>query len=157
MASPSKGSHVATALRCNEKVVDATPLLHDLLHGSRGAIAVSQALKASVPTMSTTKHIVLSECMDVSISAIGLLIQLLTSVCEFTTLSISSFSFVDAAGVGSSAEKLNIERKIVTNPTLHTLNLTNLAIKQGAESSFEALIRAFDAWVHAPEHQGNCI
>lgn len=142
MASPSKGSHVATALRCNEKVVDATPLLHDLLHGSRGAIAVSQALKASVPTMSTTKHIVLSECMDVSISAIGLLIQLLTSVCEFTTLSISSFSFVDAAGVGSSAEKLNIERKIVTNPTLHTLNLTNLAIKQGAESSFEALIRA---------------
>ncbi|EFO64078.1 Hypothetical protein GLP15_3464 [Giardia lamblia P15] len=142
MTSPSKGSHVATALRCNEKVVDATPLLHDLLHGSRGAIAVSQALKAAVPVMSTTKHIVLGECIDVSIPAVGLLIQLLTSVCEFTTLSISSFSFIDSASIGSSAEKLSIERKIVTSSTLHTLNLTNLAIKQGAEKSFEALIRA---------------
>lgn len=142
MTSPSKGSHVATALRCNEKVVDATPLLHDLLHSSRGAIAVSQALKASIPVMSTTKHIVLSECIEVPISAIGLLIQLLTSVCEFTTLSISGFSLVDTAATGSSTEALSIERKIVTNPTLHILNLTNLAIKQGAENSFEALVRA---------------
>lgn len=142
MASPSKGSHVAAALRSNEKVVDVTPLLHDLLNGSRGAIAVSQALKASVPVMSTTKHIVLSECTEVSISSIGLLIQLLTSVCKFTTLSISSFTFMDSPDTALHVEKFGIERKVIMSSALRILNLTNLAIKQGAEDSFEALVRA---------------
>lgn len=142
MTSPSKGCHVATALRSNERVVDATPLLHDLLHGSRGAIAVSQALKASVPVVSTTRHIVLSECMEVPVSAIGMLIQLLTSICRFTTLSISSFSLIASSDTSASAEKLGIERRVVASTALHILNLTNLAVKQGAEDSFEALVRA---------------